>query len=87
MRIVLGFTIPRKPILGVELAGEVVSIGREVTRFKKGDQVYALTGMRFGAHAEFLSISGDSVVTLKPHNLTYRRPQPFLLPEHQPYII
>jgi len=71
MRLVLGITKPRKPILGVELAGEIQEIGKNVTRFKKGDPIYALTGMRLGAHAEYTCLPEDGIVALKPANMTY----------------
>jgi NADPH:quinone reductase-like Zn-dependent oxidoreductase len=71
MRIVLGITKPRNPILGVELAGEVDAIGKAVTRFKPGDQVYALSGMRCGAHAEYTCLPEDGIVALKPKNATF----------------
>jgi len=78
MRIFVGFRRPRHPVLGLELSGEIESTGRDVKRFKKGDQVLAFTGKRFGAYAEYtclpedgLCMPQDSIMTLKPSNVTY----------------
>jgi NADPH:quinone reductase-like Zn-dependent oxidoreductase len=71
LRLFFGIRRPRNPILGVELAGEVEDVGRSVTRFKKGDKVYALTGMRFGAHAEYTCMPETGMLALMPANATY----------------
>jgi len=71
LRAVLGFTKPRNPILGLVLAGEVESVGHDVTMFKPGSQVYGFTAFRFGAYAEYECLGEKAVLSLKPSNLTY----------------
>lgn len=71
LRVVLGISKPRKPILGVALSGEIVEIGEGVTQFKKGDAVFAMTGMRFGGHAQYAVLSEKGCIGLKPKTATY----------------
>ena len=70
-RLVLGVSRPRQPILGSELAGEIESVGKDVRKFKVGDQVFAFSGAGLGCHAEYKCMSENAAVALKPPNLTY----------------
>jgi NADPH:quinone reductase-like Zn-dependent oxidoreductase len=75
MRLMMGITRPRRPIIGLVLAGEIASVGRDTKRFKPGDRVYGLTGFGLGAYAEYKCMketdSKHGCLALKPVNLTY----------------
>lgn len=77
LRLYLGFLKPtRITILGTEFAGEIVSVGKEVSQYQPGDQVYGYTGLSMGTYAEYLCLSEKpsalaSVMGKKPVNITY----------------
>lgn len=71
MRFVLGFTGPRRSILGTVLSGTVEAVGSEVKNFKIGDEVFATTGMKMGAYAEYVALPEDSPIALKPEKASF----------------
>lgn len=70
-RFILGILKPKKPILGVELSGEIEITGRDVRKFKKGDKIFAAALKQFGAYAEYICLPESGAVALMPQNATY----------------
>lgn len=71
MRLGIGFSKPRNPILGYDLAGVVEAVGSAVTRFKPGDQVFGTTGIKSGTHAEYICLPEDGQLVLKPEHVSF----------------
>ncbi|MFC1481316.1 NAD(P)-dependent alcohol dehydrogenase [Candidatus Neomarinimicrobiota bacterium] len=76
MGLVVGFTKPRQPILGMVLAGEVESVGKNVKRFEKGNKVFGFTiknafQMRFGTYAEYMCLPENWMVAFMPSDMTF----------------
>jgi NADPH:quinone reductase-like Zn-dependent oxidoreductase len=70
-RIILGLRQPKIKILGADLAGEVETVGKDVKKFKKGDQIIAYPGHLGGGDAEYTCMREDSAISIKPSNLTF----------------
>ena len=71
LRIAIGLTKPKKQILGGYFAGEVESAGKNASKFRKGDQVFGTTKLRFGAYSEYLCLPASYTIVPKPHNMTF----------------
>jgi NADPH:quinone reductase-like Zn-dependent oxidoreductase len=67
-RFMLGWRRPKRPILGLEFAGEVAAVGPDVTEFEVGDRVF---GMGNGAHAEYVCVRESRLVEQMPKGMTF----------------
>ena len=85
-RLVLGITRPRKPVLGMALAGEIDAVGAEVTSFEVGQPVFGFDRFGFGTYAQYKCMPAGGVLASKPANLSYEQaaaiPYGFLLARH-----
>jgi NADPH:quinone reductase-like Zn-dependent oxidoreductase len=74
-RLMIGITRPRKSIIGLVFSGEIESIGKNIKRFKPGDNVFGLTGFNLGCYAEYMCMketdSKSGCVSLKPKNINH----------------
>lgn len=71
MRLFMGYKKPKRFIPGMELAGVVESVGKNVTTFKKGDPVFASGGIRMGGCAEYKCLPSSSSIAIKPDNVSF----------------
>jgi NADPH:quinone reductase-like Zn-dependent oxidoreductase len=69
-RLVFGVFRPKQQILGSELAGEIEAVGKDVSKFKPGDQVFAMGGFGMGCYVEYKAMPADGLAVLKPANLS-----------------
>jgi len=71
VKLAMGFKGPRKKVLGVELAGIIEALGKNVTQYQVGDEIFASSGASFGAYAEYTCLPENAVMALKPQNMSF----------------
>ena len=76
VRFLYGLRKPKHMILGNEFAGQVASVGRNVTSFRVGDDVFGYNDAAFGAHAEYMTMPEDGMMASMPASLTYEAAAP-----------
>lgn len=72
-RLFLGLRKPNNPIPGTGLAGKIEAVGKSVTRFRVGDEVFGESIATFGAYAEYVCLPEDGLITTKPAHMTYEQ--------------
>ena len=70
-RIMLGFKKPKINILGIDLAGEIEAVGKDVKLFKVGDHVFGSPGTKMGGHAEYCSVPENGALAIKPGGMSW----------------
>lgn len=70
-RVAFGLARPRQPVLGTDMAGVVVAVGRDVQGFQPGDAVIGVAGTRMGCHAEYCVLSTGKPLVHKPAQLSF----------------
>ncbi len=71
LRVALGLIMPKKQILGGYFAGEVESVGKDVSKLNKGDQVFGTTKLRLGAYGEYVCLPASYTLVPKPYNVSF----------------
>jgi NADPH:quinone reductase-like Zn-dependent oxidoreductase len=71
VKLIYGLTKPRLAIQGVEFSGDIESVGKDVTSFKAGDQVFGMSPDTLGAHAEYMCLPEAKPIVIKPSNTNY----------------
>jgi NADPH:quinone reductase-like Zn-dependent oxidoreductase len=71
LRLAFGITRPKKQILGGYFAGEVDAVGKDVSKFERGEQVFGSAGLRLGAYGEYLCLPASYTIVPKPHNMNF----------------
>lgn len=72
LRIARGLTKPKKQILGGYFSGEIEAVGKDVSKFKKGDQIFGAARLRFGAYAEYMCLPASYTIAPKPLNMNFQ---------------
>ena len=71
LRLVMGITRPRRRVLGGYFSGEVEAVGKDVSKFKVGDQVFGSAGLRMGAYGEYVCLPAEYTISAKPSNMSF----------------